>query len=99
MATHRKYPLDLHKSKIVVAVAQITGPLPSGKHKTVINDRETLGWKSLNDIKSRIDKAVGILDELNKSVLKPDFVLFPEYSIPVQKALPQLQDRANEYGF
>src|SRR5262249_35923382 len=61
--------------------------------------RETLGWKSLDDIRSRIDKACGIIKELAKAPLRPHVVVFPEYSIPVQRALKELQRLSNEYGF
>lgn len=94
-----KYPIDLKKTKIVIAIAQLQGPLPDGKHKTVINDRETLAWKSLDDIKSRLEKVNAILDNLSQGTLKPDIVVFPEYSFPVERAIPELQKRATEYGF
>ena len=81
MENHKKYPIGLKKSRIVIAIAQLTGPLPDGKHRTVINERETLGWKSLADMRFRLEKAYSILDELSKAALKPDIVVFPEYSL------------------
>ena len=99
MALHKKYPINLKKSKIAIVIAQITGPLPNGKHQTVINERETLAWKSLDDMKFRINKACSILDELANIPLKPDIVVFPEYSLPVLKALGDLQRKVDEHGF
>lgn len=99
METHIRHRIDLNRSTFVVAIAQLSGPFPDGKHKTVINDRETLAWKSLDDMRSRLEKVYTILDELSGVPLKPDIVVFPEYSFPVQKALPELQKRANEYNF
>lgn len=100
MANQKKHQIDLNKTKIIVAVAQISGPLPDGIHKSVTEDsRETLQWKSLADMDARIEKVCGILDELSKNAQKPDFVIFPEYSFPVKRAFAKLQDKANEYGF
>jgi len=47
----------------------------------------------------RIEKVCGILDELSRNTLKPDFVIFPEYSFPVKRALLKLQEKADQYGF
>ncbi len=99
MVTHQKHRIDLHRSIVVIAVAQLLGPFPDGKHKTVINDRETLSWKSLNDMKARLQKVSTVLDELSDVPLKPDIVVFPEYSFPVEKALADLQQKADEYNF
>jgi predicted amidohydrolase len=94
-----RVPINLTTSKIVVAVAQVAGPLPNGKFKAVVNDRETLAWKSLDDMRTRLEKAYAILDTLSVSSLKPDIVVFPEYAFPVQKALGELQVRADKYNF
>lgn len=95
----KKIPVNLTSSKIIVAIAQLQGPLPDGKHKTVIKDRETLAWKSLEDIRTRLDKVYAIFDALNQATLRPDIVVFPEYSFPVVRALPDLHRKATEYGF
>jgi len=92
-------PINLGTSKIVVAIAQVNGPLPDGKQKVVIADRETLEWKSLDDIRSRLEKAYAILDEISTGPLKPDIVVFPEYAFPVQRAVGELQQRADKYNF
>jgi predicted amidohydrolase len=99
MEDRYKHPIDLKGSRVVVAIAQLKGPLPDGKHKTVINDRETLAWISLEDMRLRLEKVTSILDGLNEVALKPDIVVFPEYSFPVQKGLAELQNKANKYGF
>src|SRR5215213_9794820 len=93
------HQVDLKSSNIVIAIAQLAGPIPDGKHKAVVNDRETLAWKSLDDMKARREKVLGILDELADAVLKPDLVVFPEYSFPVLRALPDLQRKADEHNF
>jgi hypothetical protein len=93
------YRINLKSTKVVVAIAQLAGPFPDGKHKTVINDRETLAWKSLEDMRSRLEKVYTILDELSEVPLKPDIVVFPEYSFPVQRALAELQKKADQYNF
>lgn len=92
------HPIGLKTSSLVIAIAQLEGPEPKGKRKTVIGNRESFEWQSLAEINSRIRKACNILDELNKLSKKPDIVVFPEYSLPVEKALPQLQEKANLYG-
>jgi hypothetical protein len=99
METHQKHRIDLNTSKIVIAIAQLTGPFPDGKHKTVINERETLAWKSLDDMRSRTEKVYTILDGLSEVPLKPDIVVFPEYSFPVLRAVPELQQKADRHGF
>jgi len=99
MDHYTEYSVGLKKSKIAIAVVQLTGPLPKGKHKTVINDRETLGWRSLEEMTSRVEKACSILDRLAKVTVKPDVVVFPEYSLPVQKSLSILQKKADDLGF
>ena len=99
MTPPTKHPINLNKTKIAIAIAQLQGPLPNGKHKTVINDRETLAWKSLVDIQARLEKVFSILDALNEATLKPDIVVFPEYSFPVLRALPELHRKATDYGF
>jgi hypothetical protein len=94
-----KYSIPLKSSTIVIAIAQLNGPFPDGKHKTVVNDRETFSWKSLENMKARLEKVYGILDELTQLPLKPDIVVFPEYSFPVKQAISELQDKANSHGF
>lgn len=90
------YPINLKRSKIVIALAQING---NGKHRSVIDDRETLAWISKDDMNARINKACGIIDALNKShAMKADIIVFPEYSLPVEKALSKLQERADKYN-
>jgi hypothetical protein len=97
--THELHPVDLKSSKIVIALAQISGPFPHGKHKSVINSRETLSWQSLGDMQARVEKIIAILDALSEAALRPDIVVFPEYSFPVTQALPELQAKANQYAF
>lgn len=100
MTNFKKHQINLNKTKITIAIAQISGPLPDGMQVTVTEDfRETWRWKTVKDMDERIEKVCGILDEIAKSSSKPDFVIFPEYSFPVLKALPKLQDKANEYEF
>lgn len=97
MARKIKHPIPLQSSKLVIAIAQIEGPLPNGKHVTLMGARNSLGWKSIEDVNARIDKAAGILDALHRGSRKPDIVIFPEYSLPVEKALPMLTQKANLY--
>jgi len=94
-----KIKLQIEKSLIVIALVQIEGPLPQGKHLSVIHGRETYAWKSLEEIEARIKKAALILDQL--AMLHPliDIVVFPEYSLPVEAALPVLTEKANLYKF
>jgi predicted amidohydrolase len=98
MARKHKYSINLKSSTVVIAIAQIEGPLPSGKHVSLVGERNSLVWKTIEDVNARVDKACGILDALNRSSKKPDVVVFPEYSLPVLKALPKLQERANQYN-
>jgi hypothetical protein len=95
----RSYPIHLPSSKVVIAIAQIEGPFPNGKQRVVVEGRETLGWRSLADIESRLNKASAILDALATSSLRPHIVVFPEYSLPVQQAVPRLQQHADRHGF
>src|SRR5205085_5206064 len=46
---------------------------------------------------SRIEKACSVLDLLNQASIRPDVVVFPEYSLPVERALPRLKAKAEEY--
>lgn len=99
MASKVKYPIDLKSSTIVVAVAQIEGPLPNGKHQALVGDRDSLAWKSSEEINARINKACEVLDALNsRPSTKANLVVFPEYSLPVEKALPRLHEKANQYN-
>jgi hypothetical protein len=50
-------------------------------------------------MKARLEKVYGILDELTQLPLKPDIVVFPEYSFPVKQALAQLHKKADDHGF
>src|SRR5436190_1939950 len=99
MRTYKEHGVDLSGSKVVVAIVQIAGPLPNGMHKTVINDRETLGWRSVAEMAARVKKATSILDQLNSIPLRPNVVVFPEYSLPVKMSLPELQRKSDAYGF
>jgi predicted amidohydrolase len=98
MARKSKYKVDLKSSTLVIAIAQIEGPLPNGKHTSLVGERNSLAWKTIEDVNARIDKACGILDALNRTSRKADVVVFPEYSLPVMKALPRLHEKANQYG-
>jgi hypothetical protein len=91
--------LPIEKSLVVVAMVQIEGPLPNGKHLSVIQGRETYAWKSLEEIEARIKKAAQILDLLHALHPGIDIVLFPEYSLPVESAIPVLQGKADAYRF
>lgn len=99
MARKQPYKVTptLRNSKLTIAIVQIEGPLPNGKHQSPISNRDTLVWKSSTDIKQRVTKVGDILDSLNQIPDKIDIVVFPEYSIPVENALPSLQRKANQY--
>jgi predicted amidohydrolase len=99
MARKKSYKLNsiLRSSKLRIAMVQLEGPLPHGKHQSPLGSRDTLVWKSSIGIKQRIAKACNILDSLNQFSAKVDIVVFPEYSIPVENALSALQKKANQY--
>src|SRR5687768_5935417 len=98
MENLKKHNVNIEGSKLVVAIAQLLGPLPDGKHKTVVNDRETFAWKSLETMNLRLEKVNGVLEQLMSLPLKPDVVVFPEYSFPIKQALTDLQRAADENG-
>jgi hypothetical protein len=93
----KEYPINLKSSKIVIAMVQLEGPYQDGKHKIVVGNRETFEWKSINSVNIRIKKACDILDSLNKNKPKPDIVVFPEYSIPLEQGISELQKRADKF--
>ena len=93
-----EFALALGRSKILIAIAQLEGPLPLSKHKLVTMGRESYEWVSLADMQDRISKVCGVLDSLNQYHQNIDVVVFPEYSFPVEQAIEELQDRADRYN-
>lgn len=92
-----KHGVDLRSSTLTIAVAQLEGPLPRGKHPSVVGGRESYEWTSLEAMNTRMRKASDILDSLGRTS-KPDIVVFPEYSLPIDKSLSDLQIRADQYN-
>ena len=50
-------------------------------------------------MRTRVEKAGAVLNALNEVDLRPNIVVFPEYSFPLPKALSLLQRKADEFGF
>lgn len=100
--SHEKRPtygIGFKNSKVVIALVQTWGPLPA-KGRAVVRGRERLTWTSLEEIRSRTDKALEVIDGLSRLPLRPDVVVFPEYSLPLMKAtIGRLQEKANEHRF
>src|SRR5436305_14816224 len=90
--------VPLTDSRLVIAMAQIEGPLPAGKHLAFVEGRETYFWKSREDVNLRIKKAESILDFLHAAHPQVNIVLFPEYSLPVLLLLERLQQKADDYN-
>ena len=88
----------LKESRLVIAIAQIEGPLPDGMHKSLVAGRNSWVWKSREVVEARVRKACGVVDALGNLPEKPDIVVFPEFSIPVERALPHLQERARKFS-
>jgi predicted amidohydrolase len=98
MSKKNKYRIThLNRSKIVIAIVQIEGPIPDGMHRSLVGGRNSWVWKSREVVDARARKALAILDSLNSLTEKPDIVVFPEFSIPVEKTLDMLQEKANQY--
>src|SRR5580693_3020315 len=92
--------LNHRKSTITIAMAQVCGPLPDGKHISVLDEgRETYVWRSLVDMTARIDKAVTVLDFIANKHKDTTIVIFPEYSLPLKQALPLLIQKSKEFNF
>lgn len=91
-------PIQIPGSKLVVAMVQLEGPLPSGKTLVASSGRETYEWKSLNEIDRRIAKAVRILDFLHEQHPDTNIVVFPEYSLPLVDAVPVLHEKSRLYN-
>ncbi len=87
----------LNTSKLVLAMAQLRGPFPDGKHLSVINGRETFAWKTLVDMTSRTEKACAILKFLHDNHPETNIAIFPEYSLPLPYAIPDLHKCSQEY--
>ena len=96
----KEFKLDLDKSNLVIAMAQLEGPIPRGKRKVVINGRESYEWTSLDETSARLQKAYSILKFLNTFPKKVDLVVFPEYSLPLEddEAIVTLQGLSTEYN-
>lgn len=96
---HVEIELDLDKSTLLIAMAQIEGPIPNGKRKVVIRGRESYEWTSLEEINSRLQKAYSILHFLNTFPKKVDVVIFPEYSLPLdERSTQRFQELSTEYN-
>jgi predicted amidohydrolase len=91
-------PIDLDKSKIVIAIVQLEGPFPNGKHMTVIRGRESYEWVSLDGMRMRIRKVCDVIDSINHYHQKVDIIVFPEYSFPVEQAIEKIQAKADQYN-
>jgi len=98
-ADFRLQEVQIQKSgtPLHVAFAQIRSPLPSGKTAVALHGRESFEWTSLEEQEARISKACQILDFIADRHPYTDIVIFPEYSIPVEAAIPRLKPLADRY--
>lgn len=92
-----RHTIGLSNSTIVMAMAQLQGPLPDGKSVSVSGEREFLAWRSFDEMDKRVNKACDVLDSLNRLHQKVDVVVFPEYSLPIEHAILRLQEKADQY--
>lgn len=90
--------LPINTDSLTVAVIQLESSFPNGKHVSVIGGRQTFAWRSLVDMDARIRKACQIIRCLQKQHPKIDLFIFPEYSLPVERALTDLQTISQETG-
>ncbi len=97
MDRFNEVPVHLEGERVAIAVVQIEGPLPNGKHLSVILGRETYTWVSLDEIDLRVSKANFILDYIHQHHPEVRVVIFPEYSLPLEAALPHLQAKSDAY--
>lgn len=91
--------LPLKTDSLTVALIQIEGPLPNGKHLSVVGStRQTYAWRDLKEMDGRIAKAIHIIRHLKEAHSGIDVFVFPEYSLPVERALSQLREVSRETG-
>jgi hypothetical protein len=90
--------LPLEVSKLTIALAQLQGPYPTGKHRSFQDGRETFTWRSETDVASRIEKFRAILSFVEAHHPETNILLFPEYSLPVQYILTEAQKYADRTG-
>lgn len=97
MARKKEVALSyLRSSKITIAICQLE---TDGKHKTLVGDRNSFGWKNIEDVNERVRKAGEIVDSLNRLPKQQiDIIVFPEYSLPIEKVVPLLQQKSHQYG-
>jgi hypothetical protein len=82
-----------------VAVVQMEGPLPSGKVSAVTAaGRESFAWSSMDEVTRRIEKACNLISRIHEQHPQTNIIIFPEYSIPIELAMPRLSDLANTYN-
>ena len=93
-----EYELPLSTERVVVALVQLEGPFPNGKHFSVIGSRQTFAWRELADMDARVAKAVELIHSLYKLHPEINVFIFPEYTIPVEHALQYLRPVSQQTG-
>jgi hypothetical protein len=94
----RSIPVNFTTSTLRVAIVQLEGPLPSAKVAAVgSGGRETFAWSSMDEVNRRIDKAIKVITFVVNAHPGTNVIIFPEYSIPIELALPQLRRASAEH--
>jgi len=98
MTSHlTEIPLELDDTKVVIALIQIKSAFPDGKEEVYLSGRETFAWKSRAEIEERMGKAYEILEFIHTTHPETNIVIFPEYTLPVETMISDLQERATLY--
>src|SRR6185436_6807622 len=90
--------LDIEGSTLSIAIVQLDSAFPDDKRAIFIRGRESFEWVSSSVIAARKTKAFEILRFISEKHPQTNLIVFPEYTLPVETMLMDLQDWANEKG-
>ena len=83
------------KSRLRIALVQLAGP-HGAKQPIFLHGRETFAWTSQEEVALRRHKAQRVLATLRDQHPGTDLLVFPEYSLPLDEVLDDLQDFATQ---
>lgn len=92
--------IPLRSSRLTIAIIQVEGGFPNGKHLTLVDGRLTYTWKDPDEIARRTTKALRLLEAIATQHPQTNIVIFPEYSLPLVKStITELQKVADQHSF
>ncbi len=93
----QEVPLPFAKGTLRIALVQLAGPA-GGKITAFVTARETFVWASEEEVLQRRRKAQRILQHIADQYPETDLIIFPEYSLPVETLLGDLQRYADDHN-